>query len=66
MTDILIFLDRNAFGFFIIIIALIAVFYWLVKAFIERNKPACQCDCCDEDPDDDEVIEEGEQEDEDE
>lgn len=64
MTDFLILIDRNAFGFFIITLALIMVFYKIVTAFIERNKPACECDCCQDPVDEDEDEEDEDEEDE--
>jgi hypothetical protein len=43
MHDLIILIDRNGLGFLIVALALIAAFYYLTKAFIERNKPTCEC-----------------------
>ncbi len=45
-------------GSFFIILAIIGGITGVARAFINRNKPSCNCDCCD--LDDDEYEEEDE------
>ncbi len=40
------------FGSFIIILSVLWACERVVSAFINRNKPSCDCDCCNEDEDD--------------
>lgn len=67
LHDLFILIDRNALGFFILALALIWATERLIQSFINRNKPVCDCDCCQEphDEDEDEVIAGGEEEDDD-
>lgn len=53
------------FGSFVIIVLLIAVVYSMVMAIINRNRPVCNCECCDEDDSDDDSSEDEEEDDED-
>lgn len=39
---------ENPLGTFIIILAILWAFERMVTAFINRNKPVCDCDCCEE------------------
>lgn len=55
-------------GSLFIILALIVATATVAKAIVNRNKPACDCECChedddDDDDDDDHVIMGGEEED---
>ncbi len=49
---------ENPLGTFIIILCLLWAFERMVTAFINRNKPVCDCECCEE------TVEEGGEEDE--
>lgn len=53
--DLFLLMRENPFGTFIIILAVLWAFERMVVALINRNKPACECTCCDEDADDDVV-----------
>jgi hypothetical protein len=60
--DLCTLITNNGFGAFIILLALIWACERVVTALINRNKPVCDCDCCqmmggeeeDEDEDEDE------------
>lgn len=47
-------ITNNPFGSFIVILMLIWAVENVVKAFVNRNKPVCDCDCCVEQNQDDE------------
>jgi len=58
------------FGSFLIIAGTLIGLSGVIHAFINRNRPVCECDCCEGDDDDDEpegdrVIMGGEEEDQD-
>jgi hypothetical protein len=50
---------ENPLGTFIIILAVLWAFERMVTTFLNRNKPVCECDCCQEE----ETEEEGGEED---
>jgi len=68
LHDFFILVDRNGLGFFLITLAILWAFERMVVAFINRNKPVCNCECCtfEHDDDDDEIVEKGGQVEEDE
>jgi len=58
LHEILNFITANGFGSFLVIMSLIWFTYWVLKAFIERNKPVlkCECECCEPDDDEEEEV----------
>lgn len=58
LHEILDFISANGFGVFLVVMSFMWFTYWLIKSFIERNKPTCVCECCesDEDEEDEEVV----------
>lgn len=66
--DLCALITNNPLGSFIIILSLIWATERTVKAILNRNKPECDCECCQDDDDDDdhEVVASGKVVDEDE
>jgi hypothetical protein len=42
-------------GSFIIILAIIGGITTVARAFVNRNKPVCDCECCNLDDEDDDI-----------
>lgn len=62
MSEIASLIREFPFGSFIIITGTLIGISGLIHAFIKRNQPVCECDCCREDCDDEDDGEEVETE----
>ncbi len=63
MSEISSLIREFPFGSFLIIMGIITGIFSVTRAFINRNKPACDCDCClDEDEIEEDDVEEDEEE----
>lgn len=59
LHEICLLITNNGLGSFLILLALIWASERVITAFINRNKPVCDCECCQdnhEDEEDDEVV----------